>query len=281
MLVLILLSIHRVSSTIAWNETFENLDDWELFSATGVFNEGIMNYQPIVPEYSLANGALITPYTPTWDNVSLAICNSTVTTGTWSFDVYLPPGDENKCSFAVLIMFNDPHGNYNLTGSIGGYWSTKTGYGMNFDNTNETGLEIFEDWSSLSFLSFWGGTGTFGNLVYPKTHPVTASSIIGAHHIDMTRNENGQFCVYYDRNYTKPFIQTKDVYSSISTKFAIFSRRGAAHIDNITVSDSIDITYSSTTTTTTTAPAGIGSSFVILPVVFTTLVMIHKKRKQE
>lgn len=278
---LILLSIHRVLATTVWNETFENLNDWELFSATGVFNEGVWNYQLINPEFSLVNGALNTPYTPTWGYVSLAIRNSTVTTGTWSFDVYLPPGEENKCSFTVIIMFNDPDGNYNLTGSIGEYWSTKTGYGVNFDNTNETGSEILEDWSSLSFISFWGGTGTFGNLVYPKSNPISSASLVGPYHIDMTRDETGQFCVYYDRNYTKPFIQTKDIYSSISSKFALFSRRSAAQIENITVSDSIDIIYSTTTTTTTApVPVGIESYFVILPVVITTLVTIHKKRRR-
>ncbi|MFX0151629.1 MAG: hypothetical protein ACFFAJ_12655 [Candidatus Hodarchaeota archaeon] len=266
--ILLLCSPTRVSASIVWEEDFESgdLDDWEFFGAEGHITFG----EPFDPNFTIVDGALVVPHIPDWSNVTIAFHNSTVATGTWSFDLFFPP--DLKYAFAITFMFSSSDGDYFPTVGMDEdeYLTKMTGYGLIFRG----------DIKQIYLVSYSACPASELNVSEAK---LFSSPLSGYHHFDITRNTTGQFYVYHNYDYNSPIISYQCSFTSSSEKFGITSFIGSTWLDNITVSDTVDIPEpdgSTTTTTTTTENGTPGFSNLLLLSSSITLVYLYRRRKK-
>ena len=225
MVIILVVPLRQISATIIWSEDFEGpLDDWEFrgYSYDTVF----MPNDSVAP--SIVNGTLQMPNIRVLTE-SQFFRNSTVAYGTWSFDWHVAPGDDHSSVDGIFLVINNfPN---NLTGlSNSQLASTISGYVLILISADRPSSQYADRSITLAkYLSY-----SFSILEY---HQFTAS-ITGFHHIDVTRNLQGEFKVYYDSNL---IIQYTDNTITTSEKCVIVSWMGDSAFDNITVSDSIDI----------------------------------------
>ncbi len=224
-LIVIPLNPMQVSAALVWNEDFtvttvEELDDWvlqgyELIDST---------FYQVDHGFTIVNGELTAedvyvPWSIYMSQVRRAIHNSTVAYGTWSFD-WRVSGSQNGYD-GVEFMFTDLRDEYNLTGEFTSY--AMTGYTLILDTieNDEMYIEKF--------------AVTHGVILVRHDFP---SDLIGQHHIDITRSLEGEFNVYFDAQLVLNVIDA-DVTSC--EKFNFVSFQGNSSIDNIVISDSVDV----------------------------------------
>lgn len=195
-----------VQSETVWSEDFddEDISDWEVFGLD-------WSQSPIATaeaNFSLAGGVL----QAIGSNMSLAVHNSTIGYGTWTFDVdiqkpegfdrfgvammssWTPTGDSDNAYFLSIIKSNDgPSGTVRFA-------------------KNEGGLDT-------QFLT-----------------ERAIDNLLGWKHFIVTREETGQFYVYMNGTLILDVIDT--TYTTLE-KFGFFAHGNPA-IDNIVVSDTID-----------------------------------------
>ncbi|UCG02819.1 MAG: hypothetical protein JSW11_02285 [Candidatus Heimdallarchaeota archaeon] len=234
---LLVFPVSQGSATIVWEETFNSpvsLDDWELIGVEGIETYG----ETFDPNITWVNGTLAFPF-QTAGNTTFALHHSAVAYGTWSFDLFFPPGGY---SFIVTFIFSVFDGNY-----IPGIGTTslqynKTGYALRFWGGENPSDQLY---------SFFGDNDPLWNTSTLNMH---SSLYSGSHHFDITRGTTGQFYVYHNQDYDSPIISYQCNFTASSEKFGIWSWVGAPQLDNITVSDTVDIPepVDKTTTTTTT-----------------------------
>ena len=165
-------------------------------------------------------------WTPAWGNWSteknrlqvsgyddgMIFHNSTVSTGTWSFDVYLLP---NKKLFFMFICNDFIHNEY----------------------ANHYNLWIIPTQSSTEFV-FDTVRGE-----YPEAHETLAVHTASAdlthrwHHIDITRDFDGRFRFYLDSTL---IIDVTDDSLFSSEEIRVYSYGDGSMIDNIVVKDAVD-----------------------------------------
>ncbi|MHA2293771.1 MAG: hypothetical protein ACXACK_16540 [Candidatus Hodarchaeales archaeon] len=264
LILLIVSTIPRVSATTVWTENFEdgNLNDWDLFgTSTNVLDDIMTRHN--VSEFSVVDGALTAPNSQNWGQVSEASHNSTVAYGTWSFDWVVAEGTIHKVYDEILFIYTDREHNYDATGvttsdfleGISGYGlilsSSKYPYG---DDIAGPGLTLLEYTNQKELVEFHG-KHQFG------------TNLVGTYQIDITRDSQGNFKIYFD---SVLYIQATDNSTTTSEKFNFLSFRGDSQIDNITVSDSVDVSYP--------APASITVSVVVLGLLILPLVVRKRKK---
>jgi hypothetical protein len=144
-----------------------------------------------------------------------------------------------------MFMRSHADDNNNMTGYTDEQYLAKlTGYGLTCDRGNPQFVLV-------AYL---------GNLTTGSPIQIIATSynlpVVGQHHIDITRDEFGQIYVFLDEDHENPILEAKDDRVTTSKQFSYTTFRGPSRIDNISVSDSVDIPYTplTTTTTTTTTP---------------------------
>jgi hypothetical protein len=260
MVIMLVFPLCQVSATIIWSEDFEDrLDDWELqgYSYDGTV---FMPNDSVAP--SIVNGRLQMPNTQVYNNeftVSYIFRNSTVANGTWSFDWHVTPGDDHSSYDEIFFMTNNfPN---NLTGfSVDQLIGKYSGYRLDLKSADR-GDSTFKD-RSITLAKYL--PNFFSILKYHQFN----TSITGFHHIDVTRNLQGEFKVYYDSSL---IIQYTDNTITTSEKCVIISVIGDSAFDNITASDDV---LPPTTTTTTTA------NFPSLFILFSVGVLIILRRKK-
>ncbi len=272
--VLILIPCSPVTGTVVWEETFEGVEDlddlidWEFFGVAGwyYYNHTI----PFDPKFTLVNGTLAGPSLLTSDNLntSQALHNSTVAYGTWSFDVYF----SDPYALTVEFVFNsvEDYYRYDNAANVMDYLSDKTGYALGFQS------------NTILFICYNSVNGH--NIAIEKSIDLT-----GYHHIDITRNSDGLFIVFFDK---LPIIQYTNTLTTTSKKFGFTSLEGCFQIDNITVDDSAVITTTTTedestltftsdtepTTSITTESGTFGFDFgIILILLCISSLYSHKK----
>ncbi len=161
--------------------------------------------------------------------MSVALHNNTVAYGTWSFD-WAPaasPTAETLFDYIAIIgntpAVNLPGGVLNLPRDDEA-WGTY--YNVGITQNNAGGIQRI-DLSKQEAAPFT--LTTLGT--YDLTPPV-----MGPIHIEVTRDSQGQFKVYYD---TEEIINAIDNDITISEYFLFTSRVGDTGIDNITINNAI------------------------------------------
>ncbi|MHA1908654.1 MAG: hypothetical protein ACW98Y_15235 [Candidatus Thorarchaeota archaeon] len=173
------------------------------------FDDGNMDgwvtheFQGLTPNFTVIDGVV---YSQGEDLLNIAGHDSTVVYGTWSFDIYInqPTG--------VEIMETSPIGN--------GY--SQDGYEVIF----------LPDSNTIQLDRLYATSETTWDSITLDSYPMDP---LGWHHVDVTRDTNGYFCVYLN---TTPKLEAIDNTHIISNVFIIGF---AGAFDNVAVSNTVDI----------------------------------------
>jgi len=146
---------------------------------------------------------------------SLVYCPSDVTTGTWSFDLSV----SNNAGLWIMFMSSDPT-----------EWTGYTGFG----DFPQQGMDIYINgiWISagLSPVRDKYVVTSFFSYNFP-------AGTSGWQHFDITRDSNGRTCVYHNGTLSIDVV----IPDIITSEYFAFCSPGKAAIDNIVVSDTVDI----------------------------------------
>lgn len=209
------------------------------------------------PGFSVVDGVLRAPNHQGYNNKTIARRDSAVAYGTWSFDWLA----SSVAYYAIQLILNHPENNFNITG-------------MHEDDRDFTGYSILIDTLSSTFpriylLKLYKEGGVW-------IHPALDSHYFDAgfertHHIDVTRDSEGQFHVYFD---TILVLKATDNDFTTSQKFSILSWSGDSGIDNISVSDTVDYPSS--------PPPGIPATiwgYIVWMAIPTIMILIIMRKK--
>jgi len=215
------ISVCTTTSTAAtvWSEDFEGgMTEWTTF-AFETFQSG-----PVIEgNFSVVDGAL----TSMDDDFNFAQHDSTNEVGTWSFDLYVPDVPDGYVGVNFMSNGSRP---------------------LDFD-TRMISIEATTE--GTDHFIFWWIRGV--NQVLTDIAYTPGGSIVGWHHIDVTRTSGGSFEVFFNGSHEYTTLTNDVIHSTYLECFAL--RAEGAMFDNIVVSDSIDITPP-TTPPTTPIPSG-------------------------
>jgi hypothetical protein len=188
-------------AAVVWSDNFDdgNMDGWYTHEVSG---------QP--PNFTIVDGVVFSEHGE--DLLNVAIHESSVAYGTWSFDIYI-----NRITGVEIIETAEFGTNY-----------TQDGYEVIFATEPRGGvgsasIQLHELYATSD--TTWG----YNRLDYHLMNPV------GWHHVDVTRDNTGYFCVYLNGT---PMLEAIDNTVTTSNGFA-FAFAGA--FDNVVVSDSVDL----------------------------------------
>ncbi|UCG03783.1 MAG: hypothetical protein JSW11_07310 [Candidatus Heimdallarchaeota archaeon] len=264
--VLFLLPLTQVTAKVVWKEDWENppFDEWTL---VGYSYDDVNGFQPnTTNDPAVVDGVLkMNSPSDSFGNFwSSAYRNSTVAYGTWSFDWMVEPGEDHESYVNIFFLINDfPR---NLTGVT--IALPTPGYRLILQSGSKGPLGD----NSINF--FRSGVGD------PLQTKVFTSSITGSHHIDITRSLNGRFNVFFDATGSSapPIISITHNGTTTCEQFVVGSWIGDSAIDNITISDTIDVTPTGTTTSATTTDGT--PSFELEVLVFSLVLFFIVSRKR-
>ncbi|MFX1285625.1 MAG: hypothetical protein ACFFB5_18440 [Promethearchaeota archaeon] len=123
------------------------------------------------------------------------------------------------------------------------------------------------------------------------SYDIPGTKITGSHHIDITRDLNGEFNVYIDSNH---IITVTDNIITTSERIFFRSHLGDSAFDNIIVPDSVDktppetsetsetttVTTTSTTTTIETTNAADYPQMLVLVSSISVIIILRNKRNK-
>ena len=272
---LVVFSICPTKAAIIWQEDFEceltDLTDWILHG----WQTNSTNHFEQTPDsgFTIQGGALTGPNSTSFNNGSFAYHNCSLAYGTWSFDWIISV----RTTYDLIhLVYSDPINQLNFTGktmdeyvlSVKTYTlilaSTATGAGR--------GIHLFVTTGNASNMDKELATYDFG------------SDLTGLHQVQITRDERGEFKVYFD---SELVMQVTDNTYTTSEYFNFASIKGDSQIDNIVVSDEILSTTIVTSTTTesdstiesksTSAPSS-SSNVTFLFIIATIVVIVFLRR---
>ncbi len=227
MLILVMMLFYSPSlceATMVWSDDFNdgNHDSW---SVTGI-NMTTIPAVLVDGNYSVDNGLLRATGEGSGWIWNLASHASTVATGTWSFDIDVPPVEPGLSHFYVFFMSADT----NIEEGI------PDGYAFKVQMT------LYNEFRGFQLERNSDGINE------EITQYLTDQDVLGGYHIDITRDSTGHFNVWINGTHR---MAVQDQSISASTYFRFSTPAGAA-IDNVEVYDSIEFDPPTTTTTTTT-----------------------------
>ncbi|MFX1262655.1 MAG: hypothetical protein ACFFAZ_11245 [Promethearchaeota archaeon] len=193
-----------VSAEVVWEDNFDdgNCDDWILYYTDETTRNGT---------YSAADGYLECTELAEPQERSLIYHECNVSTGTWSFDCYLPSDDS---SYLGLSLLNDAdvycYLFIQVTSTSVALWLDKTFVGGDFLEWVKV-----EQWFS-NFNGIWT-------------------------HIDVTVDENSKVDVFVDNTHRISYTNSSPILSTRENRyFRVDSRTIGQAIDNVVVKDTID-----------------------------------------
>lgn len=266
-------SITTVQATIDWQESFENVNEWTITDYITQSDELITNPDPN-EGFKIMDGILRAPNDSSFLTFKQAYRSSTTAYGNWSFDWWTPNtvgADPSRAAHDIIsFIFNEPSSNYNASGmTITDYLYDISGYQLMLSASNASGS--ITDWSApritIDKLSYQGG-------VIPLEYYKFTDEITGIHHIEITRDLDNEFKVYFD---SELIITVTDADITTSEVLLLVSYAGDSGFDNVTVDERITTTTESVSTTTTSTNE---YSFWILLPVLSILVILRKQRKK-
>ena len=282
---LMIQSVNRVAAETVWEEDFETppFDEWTLQGHEEFRVDASTRYaypnSDLVPE--IIDGELRMPIVTETENlsVSCAIRNSTVAYGTWSFDweINSSTGTEHETWDNIWFISDMP---VNLTG-------------VNFDTPFCEGYVLMLQSASEGYpgvpsscIYLWKQQYYVPVVSTLYGYDIPGTKITGAHHIDITRNLTGEFNVWFDSIH---IFTVTDKAITTSERILFRSHLGDSTFDNITVSDSVDLTppepdttttttLTTTTTTTTTTETTDYPQMFVLVFPISVIIILRKKR---
>ncbi|MFW9808231.1 MAG: hypothetical protein ACFFE6_02515 [Candidatus Thorarchaeota archaeon] len=239
------ISVYTNTSQAAevWREEFDSgLTGWTTFAF-----ESWQSGPVVEGNFSTADDML----TVLDDDVNFARHDSANVVGTWSFDMYIPDTPNGWIGVAFMSNGTRP---------------------LELD-TRMIAIEATTDGTDR-FVIWWlrGANNGVADTVYTP-----GGSIVGWHHIDVTRTSGGSFNVFFNGTFEYTTL-TNDVTQSTYLECFASNATGAA-FDNIIVSDTIDVT---TPTLTPTAPPILWELVMIgggVAIVVILLIIIVLKRR--
>ncbi|MFX1484315.1 MAG: hypothetical protein ACFFCP_14130 [Promethearchaeota archaeon] len=230
------------SATVVWSEDFTaGMPNWTTFAFLD-WNTG----PTVAGNFSVQGGAL----TVLDNDVNYARHNSTVEVGTWSFDLFVPDA---------------PHAYV----------------GVSFMSNGSRPIELDSRWIAVEattegtdrFNLWWqrGANNWVGDVCYTPT-----GSILGWHHIEITRTSGGQFNIFFNGSLEYTTVTNDVIHSTYLECYAV-NATGAA-FDNIVVDDQLPTT--TTTTTTGASPPWdlIAIGGVVVVIVVLLVVVLFRRR---
>ena len=259
-----------VQAAEVWSDDFddENYDGWTI-------SEG---------EFSVSDGMLTPSPGETLDYFSVIRHNSSITIGTWSFDLV---GREKSDSW-YNNAFNYDNGRrfveIQFMASKLDFWN-QTGYAFGiwqpYGRMGENPAFVLHKWID-------------GNPEGEAVKKYVPLDFNGKHHIDITRNSTGHIGVYINDTLRLSYVDT-EVETSSYFEISSFRDYAMIGIDNITVDDepiytttpttttTTDDTTETTTTTTSSTTAGIPMEWLAVgigvPVILVIVLVVWKVRK--
>ena len=248
-----------------WSENFDSgtSEELSLFAWTVISGDFKTND---TAKPTIVNNALKMPNTREWGTWSAAQRNTTVAYGTWSFDYTVKAGADHTACDTIFFLMNDVPWDLDGFPITGDPYAGFVGYILAIKTSNQS--NIWEDDDRQIIL---GQYVPVTHKYYQRVKYQFPSDIVGTHHIDITRNEKGEFKVYFD---SKQIISYTNLQTGVSEICIFGSWTGDSIFDNITVSDSVDVSSSS-------------SPFLELTLVIPSVVLIvtitrwNKKRKKQ
>ena len=292
LLLIAISSINQAKAVIifdVWGENFEDdtwVDNWDLAGYLRIPKGGVY-YESVDSGFSVVNGVLTAPNTQGDQNASMALHDSNVAYGNWSFDWFVKEDytPEYLPWDVIAFMMIDSKYNYNYTGMT-------EPEALMYSKGYYLEMNLYSNQLVSKII-----LGVIGIIEFPYYETIDSyqyvGSLTGSHHFDITRNLQGQFKVYHN---SELILQATDNSSVTSEKFSFNSYNGESGIDNITINGfftSTTTTTISTTSTTSTTSSNSSSTIATTPeategyIVWVLaqsliiLAVIRKKRKKE
>lgn len=270
--VLMVSPLNQGTAKTVLSETFDTADEWDLGGYEFIDWETSLVWDTdYIPK--VENGVLQMPNTQTdWWYLSQAYHSSTVAYGTWSFDWYVNAGKDHQSYDTVAFIAN----NMAPTKRSGYINENMSGYALTLtsDDKKEPPLESH----AVALVEFENGTQQWKFL---KSYQLS-STLIGWHHIDITRNVTGQFNIYFDNRLV---LQLTDNSTKTCENFAFYSWYGDSVFDNLTVSDTVDpistITESNSVDPNSSIPDGTNYPPLFIIVVSIGVIIILRKNRRK
>ena len=261
-----------VTTSDIWSEDFLDSTGWYLngYKANSYYYENT-TYSPIIENESLQ---MPNNRDPTY--LSIAAHNSTVAYGTWSFDWIVKPDvnetHKHSCNLDVIFITN-------LTQNLDGIptsWKTNAyavyGLGLVSDEHSRN-----PDYSQS--MIFWK-VSPYSSVKILKISSL-GEKIVGTHHIDITRTDEGTFRFYFDydveTNPNPEFSYTDNEITS-SESFTFAGHMGDSIIDNVLVNTSVTIPPPDPSTTDEITQ---GFTFGLIFLVINILFWLKRKQKRK
>ncbi|MHA2428993.1 MAG: hypothetical protein ACXADB_13300 [Candidatus Hermodarchaeia archaeon] len=205
-------NVNEGHAEVVWSDDFEDGDTegWNIAQGNFSVEDGTLRstVEGKVPGASLDRQYLSLAYHP-----------STVSVGTWSFD-YMYDGSLDAPELAVNFM--------SLSQATWVLGSTGECYGVYVGYQRPDKIDLYVD---LKYPSAWKLLSITQSPTKPRTW----------YHIDVTRNDEGRICVYVDGVMKIDEVDSTHSESVFLGVMLEHSWRGDAVIDNIVVSDTIDV----------------------------------------
>ena len=259
-------SITTVQATIVWQESFENADDWTITDYITQSGVHITNPDPN-EGFKILDGILRAPNDSSFLTFKQAYRSSATAYGNWSFDWWTPNDvgtGNNRASHDIFcLLWNEPSSNYNASGmTITDYLYDISGYQLLLAASNASGSQTAWGAPCIEF----GKLPYNGDIIELESYDFT-DEITGIHHIEITRDLDNEFKVYFD---SELIITVTDAAVTTSQAVMLVSYAGDSGFDNITVTD--------TTTTVTDGTTPIFELLFVVPVLIA-IARIRRKRK--
>ncbi|MHA1908655.1 MAG: hypothetical protein ACW98Y_15240 [Candidatus Thorarchaeota archaeon] len=202
-------------AAVVWEDNFDdgNMDDWYVYM-----------WPDVPPEYTITDGIV---YTDSEDDLFIAVHNSSVAYGTWSFDVYASQGIGVEF-LSLLTLENGSRGDYPPITTVGASYA----YELLFAPDGRAGVDSASIILAELYITSIGHFD-YRVLDYYLMNPA------GWYHVDITRDNTGYFCVYLNG---EPLLEAIDNTVTTSSGFSMAIRPGCA-FDNVSVSDSVGIDW--------------------------------------
>ena len=263
------LSVNQAQAEVKWSEDFnvpdiDGLsDDWWLdgYSLNGVFAPDDTAFPTIESDM------LKMPNTRTFGTWSGIRRNSTVAYGTWSFDWTVQNGTDHNSADVIMLMINNMP--WNMTGSSPAPPYSWYGYFLVLRSSSSG------PWTHLRTRSITLSEFIPNNEVVLKDYQFD-ETITGSHHIDVTRDQEGEFKVFFD---SVLLFNHTDKTTTTSESCIFGSWIGDSTFDNIVVRD--DVVEITTPTSAPSPVPTIGFEFVVIlsPLVLIALFVMTDSRR--